>query len=78
MTESDISKIERVNKSFKDRADAEAKLESEKKFRILFERAPEATLPFIVYVLYIGGVALAVLFKLLDYTGEKLWRARGG
>jgi hypothetical protein len=73
LTEAQISKIERFNDSFKERADAEARLESQKKFRILFERASEEALPFIVYVIYMGAVALTVLFKLLDYTGDKLY-----
>jgi len=73
LTESEISKIERVNKSFRDRADAEARLESQKKFRILFERASVEALPFIVYVIYMGAMALLVLFRLLEYTGEALW-----
>lgn len=73
LTESEISKIERVNNSFRDRADAEARLESQKKFRILFERAGAEALPFIVYVIYMGSVALVVLFKLLDLTGEQLY-----
>lgn len=73
LTPSEVEKIERVNKSFRDRADAEAKLESHKKYRILFERAPEATLPFIIYVIYMGSVALVILFKLIDFTGEQLY-----
>jgi hypothetical protein len=73
LTESEIKKIERVNESFRERADAEARLESQKKFRILFERAPEVTLPFIIYVIYMGSVALVILFKLIDFTGEQLY-----
>jgi hypothetical protein len=30
-------------------------------------------LPFIVYVIYMGAVALVVLFRLLELTGEQLW-----
>jgi hypothetical protein len=72
LTENEINKIERVNESFRARVDAEAKLESEKKYRILFERAPEATLPFIIYVIYMGSVALVILFQLINKTGEQL------
>lgn len=53
----DVEKIERVCKAFEDMAEAEAKHESQKKMRILFERAPAETLPFIVYVIYMGAVA---------------------
>jgi len=73
LTENETSKIERVNKSITERADAETRLESQKKYRILFERTPEEALPFVVYVIYIGSVAGVFLFKLLDYTGEKLY-----
>lgn len=38
-----------------------------------FERAPEATLPFIIYVIYMGSVALVILYKLIDFTGEQLY-----
>lgn len=73
LSETEIKKIERVNSSVTQREDAEASKEHHKKIRILFERAPEETLPFIVYVLYMGAMGLLVLFKLLDYEGEKLY-----
>jgi hypothetical protein len=73
LTPSEVDKIERINKSITDRLDAEARLESQKKIRILFERAPEKALPFIVYVIYMGAMALTVLLKLLDYTGAQLY-----
>lgn len=73
LSEKEIEKIERVNQSFASRLDAEAKLESQKKYRILFERASREALPFIVYVIYMGAVALIVLFRLLEFTGESLW-----
>jgi len=73
LTESQIQKIERVNQSIADRNNAEAKLESQKKMRILFERASKEALPFIVYVIYMGSVALFVLFRILEYTDVRLW-----
>jgi hypothetical protein len=73
LTENEINKIERVKEAEKERAEAEAHLESQKKWRILFERAPEATLPFIIYVIYMGSVALAILFQLINKTGEQLY-----
>jgi len=73
LSEKEIQKIERVNRSIADKLDAEAKLESQKKYRILFERASREALPFIVYVIYMGAVALVVLFRLLEYTVERLW-----
>jgi hypothetical protein len=73
LPKSDVDKIVRVCKAFEDMANAEAKHESQKKWRILFERAPEATLPFIIYVLYMGTAALAILFHLIDKTGEQLY-----
>lgn len=73
LSESQIQKIERVNKSIEDRLEAEAKLESQKKYRILFERTAKEALPFVVYVIYMGSVALLVLFKILEYTDARLW-----
>jgi hypothetical protein len=73
LSEAEVTKIERINQSFTERAEAEAKLESQKKYRILFERAAEETLPFIIYVIYMGALGVAVVFKLVDYTGEQLY-----
>ncbi len=73
LSEAEIEKIERVSKALRDRFEAEAKLESQRKFRILFERTAEEALPFIIYVIYMGAVALVVLFKLFDLSGESLW-----
>lgn len=75
LSEAQIQKIERVNESIEHREDAIAKKESQMKFRILFERAASDTLPFIVYVLYMGYMGLFVLFKVLDYEGDKLYIA---
>lgn len=73
LTDKEIEKIERVRKAETERAEAEAHLESQKKMRILFERTPEKALPFVVYVIYMGVMALTILFKLLDYTGPQLY-----
>jgi len=73
LSESEINKIERVNQSIAEKLNAEANLESQKKYRILFERAPEKALPFIVYVIYMGAMAVAFLFNLLSHTGEQLY-----
>ena len=40
--------------------------------RLLFERAPPETLPFIVYCLYVSGQALVAVVILYQYQGEKL------
>ena len=73
LSDDEIEKIERVSQAITDRLNAEAKLESQKKIRILFERAPEEALPFIIYVIYIGLMATFVLFRLLDLTGAQLY-----
>lgn len=73
LSEKEIQKIERVNDSIEKKELAEAQKESQKKFRILFERAAEEALPFIVYVIYMGAMGLIVLYRLLDYEGEKLY-----
>lgn len=73
LSEKQIEKIERVNGAIERRELAYAQKESQKKLRILFERAAEETLPFIIYVLYMGSMAVVVVFRLLDFDGEKLW-----
>lgn len=73
LSEEEIKKIERVNESIERKEAAIAQKESHKKIRILFERAPRETLPFIVYVIYMGVTGLYVLSKILDYEGEKLY-----
>ena len=73
LPKSEVEKIERVCKAFEDMADAEAKHESQKKMRILFERAPAETLPFIVYVIYMGGVAIGAIVELYNFEGTKLY-----
>jgi hypothetical protein len=73
LNENEIQKIERVKKAETERAEAEAHLESQRKMRILFERAPEKALPFIVYVIYMGAMAVTFLFSLLNHTGEQLY-----
>ena len=73
LSEEEILKIKQVNEAIERKEAAIAQKESQKKFRILFERAAQETLPFLVYVIYMGAVGLVVLFKLLDYEGEKLY-----
>lgn len=73
LSEEELGKFERFNKALENRKIAEAKLESQKKYRILFERASADTLPFIVYAIYTGSLALIVLFQLLSYSGDKLY-----
>lgn len=46
-------------------------VEDAKGRRILFERAPPETLPFIVYSLYVSGNALAALFVLYSFDGTR-------
>lgn len=72
LSDSEREKFEGTIKALEALADAEAKHESQKKMRILFERAPAETLPFIVYVIYMGAVSLPILWKILDYDGTKL------
>ena len=76
----DIQKIERISEAFrkrenakKNRLDAEANLESQKKWLTVFERAPKETIPFIIYVVYDIALALTALFTILQYTDVRLW-----
>lgn len=47
-------------------------VENAKGRRILYERAPPETLPFIVYSLYVSGNGLAALFVLFSFDGT-MW-----
>ncbi len=58
LSENEIQKIERVNKSIEKKENAIASKESQMKLRTLFERAPEETLAFIVYCIYIGSAGM--------------------
>ena len=76
----DIQKIERISEAFrkredakKNRLDAEANLESQKKWLTVFERAPKETIPFIIYVVYDIALVLIGLFNILQYTDVRLW-----
>jgi hypothetical protein len=80
LTEKEIEKIERVKGAEErlknaetERLNAEANLESKRAWRLVFERAPAESIPFIIYVVYVAATALYFLFKLLDYTGASLY-----
>lgn len=80
LSNEEIQKIERITEAFKkredarkNRLDAEANLESQKKWRTVFERAPKETIPFIIYVVYDIALVLTGLFNILQYTDVRLW-----
>jgi hypothetical protein len=66
----DLSEDER--QQITDMADSIAKKESNQSWRVLFQRAPASTLPFIIYCVYIGIWGGVTLFRLGNFTGEKL------
>ena len=80
LSNEEIQKIERITEEFKkredarkNRLDAEANLESQKKWRIVFERALKETIPFIIYVVYDIALVLSVLLNIIQYTDVRLW-----
>ena len=80
LSNEEIQKIERITEAFKkredarkNRLDAEANLESQKKWRTVFERAPKETIPFIIYVVYDIALVLSVLLNIIQYTDVRLW-----
>lgn len=80
LSNEEIQKIERITEAFKkreeakrNRLDAEANLESQKKWRIVFERALKETVPFIIYVVYCIALVLSVLLIFIHYTDVRLW-----
>ena len=74
LSESQVQKIERVNKATEDMELAEAKKESQQKLRILFERAPEETLPFLVYCIYVAAAGLiGFIYLISKFEGNALY-----
>ncbi|MFH1917779.1 MAG: hypothetical protein ABIJ14_01555 [Nanoarchaeota archaeon] len=59
-------KIQRFNEFATRLEEAEANKESQQKLRVLFERAPEETLPFLVYCIYVGATGLISFFFLIS------------
>lgn len=53
--------------------ESEASLENQKKWRIIYERAPKETIPFIIYCAEVVSVSLIGLFKILELTGYQLY-----
>lgn len=66
LSEEEILKIERVCNALNSVEQAEANKESEKKLRVLFERAPHEMLPFIVYCVYVGATGLIGFVYLIN------------
>jgi len=74
LDERDVQKIERVNDALARSEQAESNKESQKKLRILFERAPEETLPFIVYCIWVAAAGLSSFFYLISkFDGTPLY-----
>jgi len=74
LSEAQVQKIERVNNSAARSEQAEANKESQQKLRILFERAPEETLPFLVYCIYVAAAGLSSFFYLISkFEGTNLY-----
>jgi hypothetical protein len=61
------------NESLAHLREAEAHLENQKKWRIVFERAPKETIPFIIYCVEVVLMSLIGLFKVIDLEGDKLY-----
>jgi len=66
MSETEVKRIERINDSNTRSENAEANKESQRKLRVLFERAPEETLPFLVYCIYVGATGLTGFIYLIS------------
>lgn len=74
LEERNIQKIERVNEALARSEQAESNKESQKKLRVLFERAPKETLPFLVYCIYVGATGLISFFFIISkFTGVMLY-----
>lgn len=53
--------------------ESEASIENQKRWRIIYERAPEETIPFIIYCVEVVAVSLIGLFKVLELDGYQLY-----
>ena len=71
--EFEIQKIERVNEATEKMEKAEADKESQLKWRILFERTAPEMLPFVIYCIYMGSVALYAFVNINKYSGTALF-----
>lgn len=69
LRENELQKIDRVNEALARSEQAEANKEGQKKLRVLFERAPEETLPFIVYCIWVTAAGLSSFFYLISKFG---------
>lgn len=74
LTDEQRENIQRFNDSASRLEEAEARKESQQKLRILFERAPEETLPFLVYCIYVAAAGLTSFFYLISkFEGNALY-----
>lgn len=74
LSETEISKLQKINESTERMEQAEANKESQQKLRILFERAPSDALPFLVYCIYVAAAGLSSFFYLISkFEGNSLY-----
>ena len=62
-----------VAEAIEKRYEAEAAKESQLKWRILFERTAPEMLPFIIYCIYMGSVALYAFVNINKYSDTALY-----
>jgi hypothetical protein len=72
LTPKERDEVVRVAEAIDNRETAEAKKEHEKRVRLIFERAPPETIPFLVYCIYIGSAGLGSFFYLIINYQENL------
>ena len=69
--------IQDLARAIQEKEAAEGQKESHKKMRVLYQRAPEDSLPFIIYCVYVGIWGGITLTRLPSYSGQKLWILSG-
>ena len=72
LSNADIEKIERVCNALQQQFQAEAAKESQQKMRILFQRAAQEWLPFIIYCITFSPVAVASIWNITSLEGWQL------
>ncbi|WP_436935725.1 hypothetical protein [Halovenus marina] len=65
--------LKEYNQSVADKEEAKATHENKKGRRILYERAPEETLPFIIYCIFVSANALIGTFLLISQQASQIF-----
>jgi hypothetical protein len=77
LTEPEQNKLIAFRESEVQLIESETKLTNAKKWKIIFERAPPETIPFIIYCTEVAVISLFALFRVLNLEGNKFYFGLG-